>query len=380
MGTGYTRNDTGNNIATGKTIAAADLDGEFEAIEDAFEAATGHTHDGTASEGAPITVTGPAQEYVSDGTALYPKTDNTYDLGKATFQWKDLYIDGTANIDSLVADTADINGGTIDGTIIGGTTAAVVSFTDANGDNLDLTTDMTVGGTVTVTGDVVVDTDTLFVDVSEDRVGVNNVSPTTALDVTGTGTFTDINVSDTDTTLTNLGVGIETLSDTTLGADVSSVDFNNTIVDTSKYNMLLFVITGLDHTGSNGAADSFGLRFSDDNGSTFISTLSYDYEILFNTSSVGGSEDFAQIATAIEANGDAFNNSFLIWLTEMDTDKPQVQAFGSYHDDAVARAVFNSWAGLRTGSVTSINAVRFLFETNNIEAGTRFQVYGYRSA
>jgi hypothetical protein len=35
-------------------------------------------------------------------------------------EWKDLYIDGTANIDSLVADTADINGGTVDGATIGG--------------------------------------------------------------------------------------------------------------------------------------------------------------------------------------------------------------------------------------------------------------------
>jgi hypothetical protein len=40
-----------------------------------------------------------------------------------------LYIDGTANIDSLIADTADINAGTIDGTVIGGTTAAAGTFT-----------------------------------------------------------------------------------------------------------------------------------------------------------------------------------------------------------------------------------------------------------
>lgn len=44
-----------------------------------------------------------------------PLTDGTYDLGSSTYEWQDLYIDGTANIDSLVADTADINGGTIDG-------------------------------------------------------------------------------------------------------------------------------------------------------------------------------------------------------------------------------------------------------------------------
>ena len=51
-----------------------------------------------------------------------PATDNTYDLGRVGHEWRDLYIDGTANIDSLIADTADINAGTIDNTTIGATT------------------------------------------------------------------------------------------------------------------------------------------------------------------------------------------------------------------------------------------------------------------
>ncbi len=39
-------------------------------------------------------------------------------LGSSSQEWRNLYIDGTANIDSLVADTADINAGTIDGATI----------------------------------------------------------------------------------------------------------------------------------------------------------------------------------------------------------------------------------------------------------------------
>ena len=54
---------------------------------------------------------------------LAPTTDNDIDLGASLKEFKDLYITGTANIDSLVADTADINGGTLDGVQIGGTTA-----------------------------------------------------------------------------------------------------------------------------------------------------------------------------------------------------------------------------------------------------------------
>jgi len=54
---------------------------------------------------------------------LLPDSDNARDLGSAAKEFKDLYLDGTANIDSLVADTADINGGTLDGVQVGGTTA-----------------------------------------------------------------------------------------------------------------------------------------------------------------------------------------------------------------------------------------------------------------
>jgi hypothetical protein len=46
-------------------------------------------------------------------------------------EWRDLNIDGTANIDSLVADTADIDGGTIDATAIGATTPSTIAGTTA---------------------------------------------------------------------------------------------------------------------------------------------------------------------------------------------------------------------------------------------------------
>jgi hypothetical protein len=94
-----------------------------------------------------------------------PATDNTYDLGRTGHEWRDLYIDGTANIDSLVADTADVNGGTIDGATIGGTTPAAGTFTQVNstgaiiatgsgtfGDDTDVTGDFTVTGNLSATG------------------------------------------------------------------------------------------------------------------------------------------------------------------------------------------------------------------------------------
>ena len=49
------------------------------------------------------------------------------DLGASGSQWEDLWIDGTANIDSLVADTAAISGGSITGGTGSFTTLAVGS-------------------------------------------------------------------------------------------------------------------------------------------------------------------------------------------------------------------------------------------------------------
>lgn len=52
---------------------------------------------------------------VAINVSLISDTDDTDDLGSSSKEWKDLYIDGTANIDSLVADTAAISAGTITG-------------------------------------------------------------------------------------------------------------------------------------------------------------------------------------------------------------------------------------------------------------------------
>ena len=104
MGTGYTRNDTSNNIADGNVINASDIDGEYDAIEAAFNETTGHTHDGTAAEGAPITVLGPVQDFIASATEIKPKTTNTLDIGTNSLQFKDMYLDGTAYIDGLGED------------------------------------------------------------------------------------------------------------------------------------------------------------------------------------------------------------------------------------------------------------------------------------
>ena len=84
-----------------------------------------------------------------------PKADNTYDLGAASLQWKDLYVNGIGYIDQLGTDAdpsaAYISSGEIDGTVIGGESAAAGTFTDlVAGGNVDLG-DAT-SDTITATG------------------------------------------------------------------------------------------------------------------------------------------------------------------------------------------------------------------------------------
>ena len=90
---GYTRQDTNDNIATGKVINAADFDNEYNQIQSAFNNSSGHKHDGTAAEGARITVIGPAGQYSTDANCFFPTNSGAVGLGKANFVFKDLHID-----------------------------------------------------------------------------------------------------------------------------------------------------------------------------------------------------------------------------------------------------------------------------------------------
>lgn len=137
---GYVRNDTANNIANGNVIDADDLDGEFNAVESAFSAATGHTHDGTAGSGGPILRIGPTQDVIAGATTLTPKTTNTLDLGSTTFRFKDAWLAGSLNAAGANLTTADINGGTVDAAVIGATTPAAGTFTTLGATTGNITT------------------------------------------------------------------------------------------------------------------------------------------------------------------------------------------------------------------------------------------------
>jgi len=101
---GYTRQAAANIVAN-NIIDANDFNDEFNAIEAAFSASTGHTHDGTAAGGARILEIGPTGDLNVSSTQVTPLTSNTLDLGSIGAQFKNLYIDGNAYIDGFDEDT-----------------------------------------------------------------------------------------------------------------------------------------------------------------------------------------------------------------------------------------------------------------------------------
>ena len=144
-------------------------------------------------------------------SSIIPNTDDTYDLGSSSQQWRNLHIDGTANIDSLVADTADINGGTVDGAAIGGNSPSSGAFTSLSASgNVDLGN--ATSDTITATGrfdsDLVPSTDSaralgttalrwsnLFIDaatVTDDVSIGGNLEVIGNANITGTLTYEDV--------------------------------------------------------------------------------------------------------------------------------------------------------------------------------------------
>jgi len=219
MGTGYTRNDSANNIADGNVINAADFDGEYDAIESAFNATNGHTHDGTAGEAGPVTVLGPVQDLVASSTEIKPKTDNTLDIGTSSLEFKNLYLDGKAYIDGLgenilvdtdkaiqFRDTALSIKSSTDGQLdIDADTelelvAPTVDINASTAVTIDTTT-LTITGAANVTGDLDVDN----ININDNTIISTNTDGAINLTPNGTGSVViskaDINLGAIDNTI-----------------------------------------------------------------------------------------------------------------------------------------------------------------------------------
>ena len=166
---GYVRTDTGNKIANGNVIDADDFDAEYNAIDAAFNASSGHTHDGTTGGGARVTELGTGGDVTVASAAMTPKTTNTTDLGSNTLRFKDAWLSG----DMAIAGTTSL-----------ADTLAVTGITT-------LASDLNVAGSTILTGDFTLDSD---VDVAGSKFliefATGNTTMAGTLGVTGNSTLT----------------------------------------------------------------------------------------------------------------------------------------------------------------------------------------------
>ena len=160
MGATYTRQ---SSYTDGDVITAAHTNDEFNQLLAAFQATTGHTHDGTANEGGPITkLLGNSLEF---GTSA--ASDIAIDFkaagGDGTITWKNTEQYFLIANDALLATTKKIQfrdtaihiSSTTDGQLdlVADTEIQLAATTvDLNG-NLDVSGSLTLGGTaITATG------------------------------------------------------------------------------------------------------------------------------------------------------------------------------------------------------------------------------------
>jgi len=158
---GYTRTNLAD-IQAGTTVKSAPINAELNALVAALHATTGHKHDGTAAEGGPIIamrdadgdtkiqveesadedkirfdIAGTEQLTIEDG-GIIPTTDSDIDLGTASKEFKDLYLDGIAHIDTLDVDVNATVAGTLG--VTGATTlAGILSIPDGSAGNPSIT-------------------------------------------------------------------------------------------------------------------------------------------------------------------------------------------------------------------------------------------------
>jgi hypothetical protein len=236
MGATYTRQESAN-ITDGSVIEATHFNNEFNQLESAFASSTGHSHDGTTAEGGYVPLIAdldannkivsdtsnnrfgvfvevggsPVEQFRFQDGAIVPVTDNDIDLGTGALEFKDLYLDGTANIDTLVigsstgvtsVDTDLSSVSASDDTLA--SAKAIKTYIDAQVTAQDLDFQADTGGALSID----LDSETLTftggtgIDTSGASNAVTFAIDSTVATLTGTQTLTNKTVNLTNNTLT----------------------------------------------------------------------------------------------------------------------------------------------------------------------------------
>ena len=324
MGATYTRQSTYND---GDTITADHTNDEFDQLLAAFAASTGHTHDGTAGEGGPITKLATTSITIGDGTSgtdisvnfdgesndglfkwmededYFEFSDDLLIASTEKIQFRDTAIylnsstDGQLDIVAdteiqIAATTIDMNGNVdISGTL---TVAGALDFGDAALSNVgalqldsiagdaDTNTSITFSGSDVIT--VATGGTTAFtVNASQLVTASGGVTSTAAANTLGATSFNDANITN---------VGNIALDSITADGSTITITGNTTFADGA------FNFDVASHDGSN------GLKL----GGTLVTSTAAELNILDGVTS-----------TAAELNILDVSNSTIGDLTEIST-------------------------------------------------------------
>ena len=399
------------SYTTGDTITAAHSNDEFNQVLAAFNATTGHTHDGTAGEGGPVgsirdadslnkvlvdstnnhlefyieVSSSSVQQFrVQDG-AIVPITDNDIDLGTSSLEFKDLFIDGTANIDTLSLDgTAITATGTEINLIDGGATVGTTAVVDGDG---IIHND---GGTMRVTSAATFKTyfqegiSTAYDDLSTGDAAVNIA--TSAGDIT-----IDAQGSDTDIILKGTDGGADTTFLTIDGSAAGKATFNSDVVVGGDLTVTGDdIIMGTNTAGNLLIADGTNFNSVAVGSLSEISTVANDDVFLAVDTSGGGLKKIARSAvvaglatssaisnvvedTTPQLGGDLDVNSNDIVSTSNGNISLLPNGSGVVHIDGNGSSggvsISDGSIDIRTGT-GSIAQMRFFCESSNAHAQT----------
>ena len=357
---GYTRQSAAD-ITANAVIKAAPVNAELNALLAAFNASTGHKHDGTTAEGAFIPTladsdgnnkiavdtannrhgvfvevsTNPVEQVRFQDGLIVPVTDNDIDLGTSSVEYKNLYIDGTAYLDTvsigdndyttITNNEYDVSSGNLTVDVAGDI------ILDADGGDIFVKDGGTTFGSLTNTsGNLIIKSGTTtaatFAGANVDFAGTVDITGATVLDstlaVAGAGTVTG-----TLTATNNAAVGgtLAVTGATALNGGLTMDTNKFTVANTSGNVLTAGTMTVAGATALNGGLtmDTNKFTVADTSGnvatagtlavtgaSTFTGAVTADAGISIDNITIDGTEiDLSSGDLTVDVAGDIYLNA-----------------------------------------------------------------------
>ena len=362
MGATYTRQSS-SGIVDGGVIEATDLNNEFDQLLAAFAVSSGHTHDGTAAEGGPITKLLGTSITIGDGTSgtdIAVTFDGESADGVLTwmededyFKFSDeVLMNSTEKL--LFGDTGTYIHQSADGVLdlVSDSEIEINATTiDING-AVDISGNATVGGDLTVTGDdITMGTNTSGMLLVADGTNFNPVAVSGDVTMASTGAITiastavensmlagsiaDSKLSTISTADKVSGAAIQ-IDGATDGTSITVADADKILIDdagTTKYITASQLNT---YTSGSVAADNVStgdaaVTIATSSGDITIDAQAGDADIIFK--GTDSSSDITALTLDMSAAGAATFNDKIV-ATELDISG-DVDVDGTLEADAI---------------------------------------------